>query len=78
MNQAKCCFQISQCLGTAAIKVFGMKNDSTNENIVDCIRAQWNLFQLEDMPDESFMKKNVPHRVSTKYRTRLAGLVLNE
>ena len=55
-----------------------MKNDSTNENIVDCIRAQWNLFQLEDMPDESFMKKNVPHRVSTKYRTRLAGLVLNE
>ena len=54
------------------------KNDSTNKYIVDCITAQWNLYQLEGIPDESFMKEKVPHRVSIKYRTRLAGLVFHD
>lgn len=36
-----------------------MQNDSTSENIVDRIRAQWNMYQLEDIPDEAFMKEKV-------------------
>ena len=47
-------FKIVSTLGNEAKKVFGSSYDTTVDNIVDKIRQEWKMYQVENIPSAYF------------------------